>query len=61
MGETLLDFSSYFMTHDGIPTVELFLKSVGISYTSDLQETETLGINLSVVNGLQGVNNLPLF
>lgn len=60
VGEALLDFSSYFMIHDGVPTVELFLKSVGISYMSDLQKTETLELNISVVNGLQGVNNLTL-
>lgn len=60
VGETLLDLSSYFMIHDGAPAVELFLKSVDISYSSDLQETETLELNISVVNGLQGINNLTL-
>lgn len=36
VGEVLLGFS-YFMIHDGSPAVELFLKSVGVSYSSDLQ------------------------
>ena len=59
VGEVLLGFSSYFMRRDGTPAVELVLKSVGISYSSDLQKTESLGINtISLVNWLQGVKNL---
>ena len=55
----LLSFSSYFMIRDGAPAVELFLKSVGISYSSDLQETESLGLNtISLGNWLQGIKNL---
>ena len=57
MGAVLLGFSSYFKRHESTPAVELILKSVGIS--SDLQETESLGINtISLVNWLQGVKNL---
>lgn len=59
MGEILLGFSSYFMRRDGSPAVELVLKSVGISYSSDLQETESLGANtIPLVNWFQGVKNL---
>lgn len=59
VGEGLLGFSSYFMIHYGAPAVELFLNSVGISYSSDLQETESLGLNtISLVNWLQGIKNL---
>ena len=59
MGVVLLGFSSYFKRHDSTPAVELILKSVGMSYSSDLQETESLGINtISLVNWLQGVKNL---
>ena len=59
VGEVLLGFSSYFMRRDGAPAVELVLKSVGISYSSDLQKTESLGINtIALMNWLQGVKNL---
>lgn len=60
-GKDAARFLILFHDTDGPPTVGLFLKPLGLSYSSDLQETETRGLNISLQNGLQGENNLTLW